>query len=87
MKYLERLNQTAESTAATQNEMIAEEATLNLQQEMFKVKKEVVSKTNYIETLKNQKSLNFDAIVCALNELQLLERKAKQLNELKKELF
>ena len=40
MKYIDILNQTAEQTATQNNSLIAEEASLNLQSEIFKAKKE-----------------------------------------------
>ena len=87
MKYLDLLNLTADETAKSNNEMIAEEASLNLQSAIFAAKKEIVSKKNYIETLKKSNQLNFGAITNGVNDLQLAERLHGQLVELQKELF
>ena len=87
MKYLDLLNLNAEETAKSNNEMIAEEASLNLQSAIFVAKKEILSKKNYIETLKKCKNLNFSALTCAMNDLQLAERTYNQLNDIQKEMF
>lgn len=87
MKYIDFLNQTAEETAKQNNLLIAEEASLNLQHMLFSIKKELAAKASYINTLKQQKSLNFDAILTASNDKALLERKQAQLVELQNELF
>ena len=87
MKYIDFLNQSAEETAKQNNQLIAEEAELTLQHLLFTVKKELASKTANINMLKQQKSLNFDAIIKASNDKELLERKQKQLLELQRELF
>ncbi len=87
MKYIDLLNQSAEETAKQNNSLIAEEASLNLQHALFSIKKELANKASCINTLKQQKTLNFDAIITALNEQSLLERKQAQLLKLQEELF
>lgn len=87
MKYIEILNQTAEQAASQNNQLIAEEAELNLQSELFRVKKNLAEKANYLNTLKRQKPLSFNTIVNVMNDIKLLERHQSQLIELQKELF
>jgi len=87
MKYIELLNQTAEETAKINNELIAEEASINLQSTLFNIKRNLVEKVTLIARLKQCKNLNFGAIVAANNEYELLLREQKQLQELQSELF
>ena len=87
MKYIDLLNQTAEETTKQSNQLIAEEASLNLQHEIFSVKKALATNANYINILKQNKSLNFNAIITAMNDRDLLNRKYGQLVELQNELF
>lgn len=87
MKYIDILNQTAEQTATQNNSLIAEEAALNLQSEIFKAKKELAEKNNQLRILKTKKSLNFNEIRVTMNEIQLLERIQKQLLDIQTELF
>jgi hypothetical protein len=87
MKYIDLLNQTAEETAKLNNELIAEEAGINLQSALFNVKRNLAEKVTLIAKLKQFKNLNFGAIVAATNEYELLLREQKQLQELQLELF
>lgn len=87
MKYIDILNQTAEQAATQNNSLIAEEASLNLQSEIFKAKKELAEKNNQLKFLKSKKCLNFNEIRITMNEIQLLERIQKQLLDIQTELF
>lgn len=87
MKYLDLLNQSAEYKAKRNNELIAEEAALNLEAAVFANKKAIAAKHTMIDSLKASPTLNFKAITSAMNEVQLLEREMDQLKALKKELF
>lgn len=87
MKYLDLLNQSAEDKADRNNQLVAEEAALNLEGAVFANKKAIAAKHIQIESLKASPSLNFRAITTAMNDIQLLEREMEQLKALKKELF
>jgi len=87
MKYLDLLNQSAEDKSKRNNELVAEEAALNLEAAVFANKKAIAAKNTLIDSLKASPSLNFKAITSAMNEVQLLEREMEQLKALKKELF
>jgi hypothetical protein len=87
MKYLELLNQSAEETAKTNNELINEEYSIAIQQEIFNCKKEIAGVTSSILRAKQSLNLDFVLIVSSQNKVDLLTRKYNQLLELQKELF
>jgi hypothetical protein len=87
MKYLELLNQTAEETAKTNNELISEEYSIALQQEIFKCKKDMAGIMSSIQKAKQCVPLDFVFIVQSQNKADLLQRQYNQLLELQKELF
>lgn len=87
MKYIEILNQTAEETAKSNNELIAESANIQMQSAILNTKKEIAKKEAYINTLKQSRELNVSAIVIASNELALAKREQEQLIALQTELF
>lgn len=87
MKYIEILNQSADSTAAENNVLTAEEAHLSLQSAILCCKKEIAQKNNRLKALKRCNNISFTDIISVQNELYLLSRKMTQLEELQKELF
>jgi len=87
MKYLEMLNRTADETAKSNNELVAEEANLTIQSEILDCKKKIASKASEIFELKQQKPLCPKAIIQGQCELAILDKKWKMYEELLKELF
>jgi len=87
MTYLNILNKSLEESNKENNELIAEEAQINLQSSIFNCKKNIISKENELQKLKQSRALDFKSITKAMNEIELAKREKKQLEELYAELF
>lgn len=87
MKFLERLNQTAEETAKNNNILVAEEKHLDFQKEVLECKKQISSITQAIETAKSSTTVSAKYLYTKQCEKQLLERELSYYEELLKELF
>ena len=87
MKYLDRLNQTAEETAKSNNVLIAEEKHLDFQKEAFECKKQISMQVRTIEELKSSKDFTAKSLYQLECKVQLLERELAYYNNLIKELF
>lgn len=87
MKYLDRLNQTAEETAKSNNELIAEEKHLDIQRESFECKKQISVQLRAIEDLKSSKGFTAKSLYQLECKVQLLKRELEYYNNLIQELF
>ena len=87
MKYLDRLNQTAEETAKSNNVLIAEEKHLDFQRESFECKKQISIQLRTIEDLKSSKGFTAKSLYQLECKVQLLNRELEYYNNLIQELF
>jgi hypothetical protein len=87
MKYLDRLNQTAEETAQTNNVLIAEEKHLDIQRESFECKKAISIQLRAIEDLKSSTTFTAKSLYQLECKVQLLNRELAYYNNLIQELF
>lgn len=86
-KYIDRLNESAEETAKSNNPLIAEESNLTLQSEQLRCKKDIAVAVNSLDKLKSAHPLDCKAIYTCSNKISLLERELEFYNDLAKELF
>ena len=87
MKFIDRLNQTAEETAKTNNQLIADEKHLDFQKEASTCKQQIAAQTQAIEELKSSRTFTAKALYQAENKLHLMRRELVYYEELIKELF
>lgn len=87
MKYLERLNETAEAKAKNNNQLLAKEKHLDVQKEMIECEKQIAAQEQAIEAMKNSTGFTAKAVYQADNKLALLKREFEYYQNLVKELF
>ena len=87
MKYIDRLNVTAEESAKKNNELVAEEASLNLQTEVLNTKRQIASAEQTLEAAKCARPFSAEKVYSAQNTIDLLKRKLDAYSQISKELF
>jgi nicotinic acid mononucleotide adenylyltransferase len=87
MKFIDRLNQTAEETAKSNNILVAEEKHLDFQKEVLECKKQIAALNQAIETAKSSTNVSAKYLYGKQCEKQLLDRELRYYEELLKELF
>ena len=86
-KYLDLINESAEETAKTNNNLVAEEASLSLQAAIVDSKKQLATcETAYAQAMRLI-PFNANALYCACNSIELTKRKIEKLKALHSELF
>jgi len=87
MKYLERINQTAEETAKTNNVLVAEEANLATQTAILNCKRELGNAKLKLDALTSASPFCPETAYAMQNRVEILERKLTVLTAIHKDLF
>jgi hypothetical protein len=87
MKYLDRLNQTAEETAKTNNVLVAEEANLATQTAILNCKRELGNAKLRLDAVTSVSPFCPETAYSMQNRIEILERKLTVLTAIHKDLF
>ena len=87
MKYKDIISKSKEQIAQEEVDFLVENASITIQQDILKCKKELHLVKINLQSSKENSNFNTETIYKAYNELKLLERKLEFLDSLQKELF
>lgn len=87
MKYIDRLNQTAEETAKSNNQLIADEKHLDFQKEVIECRKQLSSAQRTLDDMKSSRDFTAKGLYQLECKIQLIQRELDHYNNLIKELF
>lgn len=87
MKHIDLIKQTKDVIDGIKAPFISKKAEKGLEMQILEVQEKVASADVTIQEEKSEKSPDWDKIINAIDQKELLERKLRQLEAVKEELF